>query len=189
MESYSRALAGVVPAGPPLGVGAVQDEMGNPLRMAGGVADALGRALRNAEQRERRPAARRVDHCLEVGQLPVERQIRGVPVGHPAAALVVAHEPEVSREELHPVTPDRALPLVFEMAQPVRRLDDGGAGAGLGPRQPDTVARSQETDALGGHLSHWLPRILVLRGRNRDRVPIADSGSKPDTTSRGATLR
>ena len=83
--------------------------------------------------------ARGGDHGLEVLDPAVEREVADVPVGHPAAALVVAHEAEVVAEEADPVAPDRALPVVFEVAQPVRGLDQHWARAGLGPGELHAV--------------------------------------------------
>ena len=62
-----------------------------------------------------------------------------VPLAHPAAPLVVAHEAEVRREELHPVSPDGAFPLVLEMGEPVGRFDEDRTGPGFRPGQPGSV--------------------------------------------------
>ena len=66
----------------------------------------------------------RVDDRLEVREARGEREVVDVPVGHPEAPLVVAehrrHRPEVLEE----VPPDRALPVVLEVAQPAGGDDE-----------------------------------------------------------------
>ena len=74
-----------------------------------------------------------------------------------AAALVVAHETEIPGEELEPVLPDRAFPLVFEMREPVGRLDDDRALARLRPRQARAVRRL--------HVANVLPELLGVGHR------------------------
>src|SRR5262249_8110927 len=96
---------------------------------------------RDAEQRHRLAGARRVDDRREIVGPLLDCQGTWFPFAHPAAALVEAHEAAVFREELNPVSPYRAFPFVFEMGQPVRRLDHDGAAAGFRPREPDAVGR------------------------------------------------
>ena len=92
--------------------------------------------------------SRRVDDRLQIVGPLIERQGAAVPVAHAAAALVVAHEPAVRREELDPVLPDRALPLVLEMREPVGGLDHDRTGARFGPRQARPVRRGDVANVL-----------------------------------------
>jgi len=62
------------------------------------VCDAGGGALRDPEERDRSFGRRRIDDAREVVTPPRGRQIRDVPIGHAAAALVVADESRVPRE-------------------------------------------------------------------------------------------
>src|SRR6185295_655463 len=97
------------------------------------------------------------DHRLQVFDPPLERQLARLPIRHPAAALVPPEEMEVVGKEPDPMPPDRALPLILEVAQPVRGLDQAGARPRLGPGQLDAVARAQVPDLLAaGHCSQPL---------------------------------
>src|SRR5687768_11658686 len=112
-----------------------------PLGMARGVRDADSSTLRNAQKRERLARTGRFHDSLEIGDPAFEGEIADIPFGHPAATFVVAYEPEVTRQKPHPVAPDRALPLVFEVREPVRRLDEDRASSRVSPREPDAVPR------------------------------------------------
>ena len=92
--------------------------------------------------------SRRVDDRSEIASPLIERQDAVLPVAHAAAAFVVAHEAAVRGEEVQPVAPDRTLPLVFEMRQPVGRFHEDRAGARFRPRQPRPVRRGHVTNVL-----------------------------------------
>ncbi|HEX5628109.1 MAG TPA: alpha/beta hydrolase, partial [Usitatibacteraceae bacterium] len=65
-----------------------------------------------------------IHHRFQVAHPGFEGDVRHVAIGEPAAALVHAQQPVIARERLDPRLPDRALPLVLEMGQPVRRPDE-----------------------------------------------------------------
>ena len=117
---------------------------------------------------------RSADHCSSVSSV-------GLPSAHPAAALVVAHETEVRREELEPVLPHRAAPFVFEMRQPVRRLDERRSVSRLRPRQLRAVRRLHVADLLAQVLGFGL-------GRHRDIRLSAGAAilAQPGQSSHGA---
>src|SRR6188508_1692489 len=109
--------------------------------MRDGVADRRGAALRDAEQNERRLWLRRRDDGFEILRGSVERQLADLAFAHAAAALVVTNEAVVLGEEPDPVLPDRALRLVLEVRQPVRRFDQG---------RPTSRVRPRDRRAVGG---------------------------------------
>jgi Carbon-nitrogen hydrolase len=71
-----------------------------------------------------------------------------VPVGQSTAPLVVAHQREPAGELDQPVPPHRALPVVIEVAEPIRHLHQRGAIPHRGVRQSHTVRGSTEPDLL-----------------------------------------
>ena len=105
------------------------------------------------EERERSGKRGRLDHALEVLHPTLERDVAGLPIGHATAALVIADVAEMVREELHPMPPDRARPVVLEVRQPARRPDQGGTRARLGPGELDAVRGAEVADRLAGHSS------------------------------------
>jgi hypothetical protein len=88
------------------------------------------------------------DDGLEVFDPAIEGQVPHGPVRHAAAPLVVPDEAEVAGEESDPVTPQRTVPIVSEVCEPVGGLDEQWALARFGPRQLHAVARSQITNVL-----------------------------------------
>ena len=91
--------------------------------MADGERHGDGGALGHAEQREAvEPGA--VDDDLEILDPGVEVEALDLPVGHPAAPLVVAQQRSLGGDVLGPVPPHGALEVVVEVRHPVRRLDE-----------------------------------------------------------------
>jgi hypothetical protein len=72
---------------------------------------------------------RGLDNRVKVRSPLCQRQGPRVPIAHSTAALVVADEPGVSREELDPVLPYRALPFIFEVSEPIGRFYQRRTGA------------------------------------------------------------
>jgi hypothetical protein len=137
-------------------VAAVQHHARDALRVLHRVAHARGRALRDAQQRDRKGWRRRVDDRFEILEPPRFRQVGRVPIRHPAPPLVVADEAKMRGEEVDPVPPDGALPLVFEVREPVRRLYEHGAAARLRPRESHAVRRKEVLDPLAArHYRSW----------------------------------
>lgn len=133
-------------------VAAIQDQVRDPPRMPHRIADRRGRALADAEQRERPVDAGRIDHRLQVLHPALQRQVAGIPVLHPAAALVKADVAVVLAQEAHPVGPDRALAVVLQVGQPGCRLDQRRPAAGFRPGQLDVVGGFDVVDLL----LHWV---------------------------------
>src|SRR5262245_64569856 len=121
--------------------------MRDALRMAHGVLDADRTALRDAEEREALDADC-VDYCFQIRDLRRQPKVGDLPVGQPAAPRIVANELPATRKVAEPVAPDRALPVEFEVRQPVRSLDERRTGAGYGVGEPDTVGGLEEPDRL-----------------------------------------
>src|SRR6266487_4256084 len=59
-----------------------------------------------------------------------------------------------TRQALPPVPPDRALPVVLQVAQPVRSLQQRGTISGNGVGEPDTVTGATEVDDLARVATH-----------------------------------
>ena len=78
------------------------------------------------------------------------REVVDVPVGHPEAALVVADDRRDLAEVVEEVAPDRALPVVLEVAEPARRDDERRPRSVDGVGEPRPVSRSAEADLLVG---------------------------------------
>ena len=129
------------PAAP---VGAGEDQVRNPLRVTDRVGDGDRTALRHPEQREPLDTDRVHDE-LEVVDPGVEAEVVHVPVGQAAPTLVVADQPVPLGEAVEPVRPDRAVPLQFEVGQPVRRLDQWRSVAGFGVGDADAVRRRRSS--------------------------------------------
>ena len=143
------ALAvGIAAPRPAAGIAAVEHHLRDALRMARGVGGADRRTGRDPEQRERLLDSRGRHDVLEIADPTLERQLLDVAVRQPAAAVVPAQESEMVAEETDPVSPDGTLQLVLEVAEPVRRLDQDGARADLGPGELHAVFRAQVANAL-----------------------------------------
>ena len=118
------------------------------------------------------PAA--FDDAFEVVDEGLERDLRRVPVGHAVRALIVADERMAARELVKPVAPDRALPVLLEMIEPVGRLHQrrpfahdrkGQPGPVLGAGVADDLLRQSGVRELGAFLRFLLD--LPAPGRRR----------------------
>src|SRR5690606_38447457 len=103
---------------PPARETACQYQVADPLRVAHRVGYREWRSARHAEQRKARQSGRSHDG-LEVRIPGLERNVRDAPVGEPAGAIVMADQRPAARKLGEPRTPDRALPVELEVAQPV----------------------------------------------------------------------
>src|ERR1700729_4161327 len=98
----------------------------------------------------------------------IQCQRADLPVTHTAAALVVAHKSAIGGEELDPVSPNGALPFVFEMREPVGGFDDELAGTRFRPRQTRPIRCLEIANALPGLVGncHRADRdICLISGR------------------------
>ena len=147
-RASSSACCVVARAQAPLGVRAVQDQAAAPVRGAArrrSMATGPPWEMPSSGNRSR-PAAsttvsRSADPC-------VEREVVDVPVGQPAAPLVVADQPVAGRQVAPPVPPDRALPVVVEVGEPVGRLHQWRPVADRGVGEAHAVRRGAELDPL-----------------------------------------
>jgi hypothetical protein len=74
-------------------------------------------------------------------------------------------------KEAYPVSPDRALQIVLEMAQPVCRLDQDRASPDVGPGELHAVFRAQVANALTKFRVHRRrTRIVAMRGHERSAI-------------------
>jgi hypothetical protein len=128
-------------------VGAAEDDLLDALGVTARILDGDGPALREREQRELIQAGG-VDHRFQVGHERVQVELARIGIRQPAAALVVAKDREAAAQLLEPVAPDRALPVVLEVGQPVRDLDERRSGPVRRVRDPDVVRGDTETDGL-----------------------------------------
>src|SRR5919106_5251568 len=110
--------------------------MRDALRVLHSVRHANRTTLRYSEQCERSGWIRCRDYGLQILYPMLKREIADLPICHTTPALVVTHEAKVIAEETNPVSPDRTLPFIFEMREPVRGLDEHWSRAGLGPSEP-----------------------------------------------------
>ena len=106
-----------------------------------------GRAARHPEQREPLQPGRGQDR-LEIADARLEREIIDGPIGHPEAALVVADDRRDLAELIEEVPPDRALPVVLEVAEPARDDDQRRPAAVDRVRQTQAVLPPTESDLL-----------------------------------------
>ncbi len=145
---------------PSAAVGAVEDQVGDALRMLDGVGDRHGAALGDPEECES-VQPRSLHHGLEVPHPRVDGELVDVPVGEAAPALVVSDERVVAGELSQPVAPHRALQVEIEVAEPVRRLHERRALAHAGPGDTDAVRRLAEPVLLAHQRVARLPGAEV----------------------------
>src|SRR6184192_2512246 len=79
-------------------------------------------ALRNPKQRKSLYSGR-LNNAFEVAYEAVERNVIELPIRQAVAARVVPDQPVVGGEDMQQVTPDRALPVIFEMIEPIGGFD------------------------------------------------------------------
>ena len=103
-----------------------------------------------------------------------------LPVGHAAAALVVADQPVSGRELVDPVRPDRAGPLDVQVGQPVGRLDQRRAVSGEGVGDAHVVGRQAVADLLRA-ADRWLRGVRSAL-RPVHLVPAPRTGSRRPCT-------
>ncbi len=116
----------------------VQNQMGNALRMASGVGNGDGAALRMAEEGEFFQAGG-VDNGFQIVDPGFERNILDVPFGEAVGAAVVADDALAVGEIPHPVVPDGAFPFEIEMVETVGDFDERVPGADGGVGETDVV--------------------------------------------------
>src|SRR5262245_61129512 len=106
--------------------------------------------LRNAKQREAVQAGR-FDKAFEIVHKSFESDIVHFPIGKPIAALVVADQSMLSGKLAEEIAPDRTLPIVFEMVEPVSGLDQRRTLSGHGVGDPDAIACGAKVNFLLGY--------------------------------------
>src|ERR1700752_3025470 len=120
------------------------------------VCDTRRRSLRNTQQCKR---FRRIDHGderFQILDLTCERKIAYIPVGHSTTPFIVTNAAEVIAEETDPVTPNRTLPLVFEVSHPICGFDQSRARTRFCPRELNAVGGAEIPNSLCRPLDHLL---------------------------------
>ena len=177
MAATSAVFLLALPTQPPATcIAAVEDEIGDPLRVPRGVGHRDRRALRDAQQRKPVQAGG-VDDRLQITDPGLDRRLADLRVRKAAAALVVTHNSVALAEPIEPMAPDRAFPVQLEMGQPGRDPYQRRTAAVHRVGQAHPVRRGAKPD-----LSHHA-RTLNL--------PRASPCSRPssDTTSVHNLLR
>ena len=117
-----------------------------------------------------------VHHRLQVAHPGVEAELASVPVGQAVAAGVVAPELMLAGEPVQEVTPDRALPVVFQVVHPVGGLHQRRAAAHHGVGDPRPALRAAEADLLVQILGPLARRWRRGRGRRRRAHRLIEHG-------------
>jgi hypothetical protein len=119
--------------------------------MADSISDGHRRALADSEQVEALQAGG-IDHAGQIVDERIEADFRRVPVGHAVGALVVANQAMPIQELAHPVPPQRALPVMLEVVEPIGCLHHRWPVADRRPGQPRAVMRGAIAYGLFGQL-------------------------------------
>src|SRR5216684_2825785 len=126
---------------------AIQDEVAHSLRMPDRIGDGDGATLRDPQQRKPLQAIG-VNDALEITHERLEGNILHVPVGETISPLVVADQPVSRGDRLKHVAPDRTLPVIFQMVEPVRGLHQRWPLADRGVGDSHPVGRGTELNLL-----------------------------------------
>ena len=146
IAATSASSCSSLPAQPPAArVAAVEDEIGDPLRVPRGVRHRDRRALRDAEQRKALQAGG-VDDRLQIADPGLDRQLADLRVREAAAALVVAQDRVALAKPIEPMAPDRAFPVQLEMGQPGRDPHQRRTAAVHRVGETGAVRRGAKTD-------------------------------------------
>ena len=111
--AYDRHAAG----------GSVEDQPGDRVGVSDRVAHGDRRAARHTEHGEPLQTDG-PDDRLQICDSRSEREVGDVPVGHPETSLVVADDRREATQVIEEMAPDRALPVVLQMAEPTGRDDE-----------------------------------------------------------------
>src|SRR3984893_15895734 len=125
----------------------VENKARDPFGMASGKGNGNRSAARNAEKRKT-VETEGVNHCFEVAHERLERNLRHIPVRKAATALVIADETELRRQAGQQRRPDRALPIVLDVVEPVAHLDHRHTVSGGCDSKIHPIRRSKETYIL-----------------------------------------
>ncbi len=151
-------LGGIGAHRPARRIAVADDEMPHPPGMTHRISDGDRRALADRQQVEAFELEA-IGDAFEVVDEGLERQVGRIPVAEAVAALVVADERAAARELLDPVPPQRAVPVVLDMVEPVRGLDRRRPLAGHRISEPRAVARRA--------IEHLLRRQVAAQQRLR----------------------
>src|SRR5262249_965892 len=126
-QSLQGLIAGdgrQIRADPPAGCeSSVQDEMCDSPGIPYRVLDRDGATLRYSEQRKPIESGC-CNHRFQIADIGVERNALDIPVRQTVAARIVSDKAAISSEPAKHVTPDRTVPVVLEMVEPVCCLDE-----------------------------------------------------------------
>ena len=127
--------------------GAEEDQAPDSVGMSRRVGDGDRSTLGDAQEDES-VEVRGVDHGLQIGHPGFEGEVLDVPVGESATPFVVTDQPVAAGQLPPPVPPDRALPVVVEMVEPVGRLDQRRSGTDRGIGEAYTTLANAQSDPL-----------------------------------------
>ena len=130
-----------------------KNETAYSIGMTGGAAQCAGTAVGHSKEREL-PSISCGDDGFEVIVIFVERKINAFPIGETAAPPIKPHERVALRELRKPRPPNRAVPIGFEMMQPMLHPDQQRARTANRVGDPGSIATDAEADLLrrGKHL-------------------------------------
>src|SRR5215467_12707186 len=129
-----------------------------------------GAALRNPKQRKLLYSGR-LDNAFEVAYEGVERNVIELPIGQAVAARIVPDQPVLGSEDMQQVTPDRALPVIFEMIEPIGGFDQRRTPSCERIGNADSIGRGAEVNLLWRCLSDRSGvRVMSCRALFVDRA-------------------
>src|SRR5687768_11419938 len=111
------------------------------------VSDGYRPSLRNTQDRKAFQS-QRVHDSLEVLDESFEAEVFHVPIRKAVSSFVISHQQMVASKFLDHMTPDRTLPIEFQMIEPVRGLNQWRAIADRRIGDAHVIRGSAETDFL-----------------------------------------
>src|SRR5262249_50937858 len=126
---------------------AIEDEAAYTPRVAHRIGNRDGTALRHPEQRKLGHVDR-INDGLEIAHESIEGNVVHLPVREPVAAGVVADQSMLGGNLAQQVAPDWALPIVFEVIEPVRGLYHHRTVANLRVGDTDAVTGGADLNFL-----------------------------------------
>src|SRR4029453_5898900 len=107
---------------PPPREAAVKNEPAHTLGMTHRIGDRYRAALRNPKQRKSLYSDR-IDDAFKVTYEGIEQKCLELPMGQAVSARIVPNQPVFGGENMQQMTPDRALPIIVEMIEPIGGFD------------------------------------------------------------------
>src|SRR5208282_1477421 len=115
--------------------------------MAYGIGNGYSSALRDSDQ-SKAVHTRGIHHGLKVLDPKLEGHLLHVPLGEAVATFVVADQSMVSGHFDEPMSPERAVPFIVKMIEPIGGLDERISGASASVGQTDAIPGDTKLDLL-----------------------------------------